>query len=235
MTAPAARPRVIAHRGASGHVTENTMEAFDLALTLGADGIECDIRPCATGELVVFHDDTLERLAGRKDAVIDLTLAELRGVALPGGRRIPLLAEVLERFGAQTELHLEIKAQGVAAALAALLRRGGWNRARVISFFHHELRALRALAPEIPVAPVFAANPLDRAAQAEALGAVAIHPCLHYLDAPLVADARARGLEVATWTADAPRDIAHALALGVDAICGNYPDRIRALLERRPQ
>src|SRR5882757_8311365 len=89
-------PLVIGHRGASTNVIENTVEAFARARADGADGVELDVSLCATGEVVVFHDDDLRRLANRLERVDALSLAALRDVKLPAGGRIPTLDEAFE-------------------------------------------------------------------------------------------------------------------------------------------
>src|SRR5512139_3175915 len=88
------RPRIWAHRGDSAHAPENTMLAFDKARIAGADGIELDVRLDGDSNVVVFHDDTLDRLtgvSGRMEALSTVDRAALR----VGGEPVPLLAEVL--------------------------------------------------------------------------------------------------------------------------------------------
>src|SRR5262245_51611322 len=94
-----AGPLVIGHRGASARAPENSVEAFARARTDGADGVELDVLCCATGEVVVFHDDDLVRLAGRPERIDALSLAALREVHLQGGARIPTLEEAFEACG----------------------------------------------------------------------------------------------------------------------------------------
>ena len=81
-------PLVIAHRGASADAPENTLAAFALARAQGADGIELDVMRCATGEVVVFHDDDLVRLGHRPTLVRDMPFADLREIDVGGGERI---------------------------------------------------------------------------------------------------------------------------------------------------
>src|SRR6187431_1614466 len=92
-----APPYVFGHRGVRGEAPENTMAAFDLAATSGADGVELDVRLCRSGELVVCHDADLGRLTRGRDTrrLADLDRAELQRVDVGGGQSIPLLADVL--------------------------------------------------------------------------------------------------------------------------------------------
>src|SRR5512138_3600750 len=92
----AVAPWVIAHRGASADEVENTLAAFARAMTDRADGVELDVQCCATGEVVVYHDDDLLRLAGRRERIDALSLSAIRQVRLSGGGTIPTLAEALD-------------------------------------------------------------------------------------------------------------------------------------------
>src|SRR5688572_32497034 len=100
---------VLGHRGASALATENTLDAFRRARDDGADGVELDVMRCATGEVVVFHDDDLTRLAGRPGRIDHIAWSELAGVSLTRGGRIPLLDEVLEELP-DLVVNVELKA-----------------------------------------------------------------------------------------------------------------------------
>ena len=94
--------KVWAHRGASGYRPENTLEAFELAIRQGADGIELDVHTSADGELIVMHDETVDRVTDGTGLIKDMTLAQLKELkvstpAEPTGiYRVPTLAEVLD-------------------------------------------------------------------------------------------------------------------------------------------
>jgi glycerophosphoryl diester phosphodiesterase len=138
------RPLVLGHRGDSAHYPENTLLALRQALRAGADGVELDVMRCASGEVVVVHDDDLSRVAQQRPgsdlAVRRSTLAELRGFDLGSGERLPTLAEVCEELGPQALINVELKSpephdkkahlqllrdDGLAAAVAQVLRRAG--------------------------------------------------------------------------------------------------------------
>jgi glycerophosphoryl diester phosphodiesterase len=111
------RPLILGHRGASAHASENTISAFALALEHGADGFECDVHLTADGEIVVHHDDTVDRLTNGQGKISAMTLAQLQRlrIATPyhaesAHAQIPTLAEVIDRFGHQARLiNIEIK------------------------------------------------------------------------------------------------------------------------------
>ena len=93
---------VLAHRGASGHAPENTLEAFRLAMEMGADGFELDVHVSKDGELIVIHDENVKRTTNGEGFIKDMTLAELKeldackGMEAYRGAKIPTLAEVYE-------------------------------------------------------------------------------------------------------------------------------------------
>ena len=96
------KTKVWAHRGASGYRPENTMEAFELAIKQGADGIELDVHTSADGELIVMHDETVDRVTDKTGLIKDMTLAQLKELKVstdvePNGiYRVPTLVEVLD-------------------------------------------------------------------------------------------------------------------------------------------
>ncbi len=104
---------VIAHRGDTQSALENTLEAFSSALALGVDGIELDVRLTKDRRVVVFHDQSLDRLARRKEWVESSPWSDLRSVRLTNASRIPLLEEVLELVRDRLWLNIEIKTQGL--------------------------------------------------------------------------------------------------------------------------
>ncbi len=230
-----------AHRGASAEALENTLAAFRVARARGADGVELDAWRCRSGEVVVFHDDDLVRLAGRPERVVDLSLGSLRQVVLHGGERIPTLAEVMAATAPLT-VNVELKTSralsglGVARAVAAeLRRRGETGRAVVSSFNPFALAAFRAACPEVPVGLLVHAKqrrPLREGWAARPLRCAAIHPEAVMVSPARVAAWRIAGVRIHTWTVDEEDEIHRLAGLGVDAIITNDPARARAALAR---
>ena len=102
------RPLVIAHRGASGHLPENTMAAYQLAVEQRADMIEIDLHVSRDGAIPVSHDAELERIGGQGE-IADCDFAELQSLDAGDGQKVPALAEILDRFGPQIPFNLELK------------------------------------------------------------------------------------------------------------------------------
>ena len=215
------RPLVLAHRGASRAATENTPEAFRLALALGADGVELDTRRTARGDLVVHHDPELAGTPVRR--LID--------PPLPG------LAAALEA-GTGGIVNVELKTDGdapggVAGAFCGLMRRrSGRDRVLASSFDPVALRVVRALRPGLPTALVVGPDGDLGAALREAERARhrALHPKSELVDRSLVERARAIGLALHVWTVNDADELQRLAALGVDGLITDVPDVALAVL-----
>lgn len=222
---------IVAHRGASAHAPEHTLAAYDLALALGADALELDLRTTADGELVVLHDPTLWRTARDPRTIADLDAADL--AALPGPSRPLALTTVLERYGAWTRLVLELKdpTPAMERQLVATLAAARVRDPVVQSFDEVALRRLRALDSRLPVAPLRATAPARRGAWLDrmaALGAVAVGVHHAQVDAALVSAAHRRGLRVRAWTVNDADEAARLAAADVDGVITDVPGQLRA-------
>ena len=99
----------IGHRGARGHIAENTLESIQKAIDLNVDGVEIDVFRCASGEIVVFHDKELSRLTNSNGFIEDITLDSLNHILVEGKYKIPTLEEVLELINGDILLNVELK------------------------------------------------------------------------------------------------------------------------------
>jgi len=200
--------RRIGHRGARGHVAENTLASFERAIELGCDEIETDVWLIDRG-LIVSHDPP-ERSA---------TLT---------------LAEALDACAGRVALNVEVKAMrdeaiaysaGARVASTIAERRAD---AYVSSFWWPALEGAREHAAVVGRAYIYAsyAEVEVLVARARAAGLWALHPNQTYVTQDLVARAHAAGLQVNAWTANEPADIAALIAAGVDGICSDFPERV---------
>ena len=239
MTKEEARPgvQVIAHRGASGELPENTLPAYELAIERGADMIEIDLHRTGDGHIVITHDESLEGLGGRGE-IADASLAEVRALDAGNGEQVPTLAEVLDRFGERIAFNLEIKrgTRGTYAGLEEETLRALRGRRLAApplfsSFFDPVLERLRSLDPGarlgVLVSPRAPEGPLERARR---VAAEAINPHFLLVDEQLVGQAHAAGLAVHVYTVDDESQIRRLVQMGVDGIFTNQPGRMRALL-----
>jgi glycerophosphoryl diester phosphodiesterase len=232
MVRPAARPQVIAHRGASGYECELTFAAFDLALAQGADALELDVRATADGEPVALHDATLLRTTGDPRRIDELAASVVSALEHPA--RPLALDAVLARYGRSTRYFVDLKDPDPSwegRVLEALDRHGVADRATVQSFDLEALDRLHRLAPALPVTALY------RTADSIGLDVEAIPPIAAAVglwhgavDAPLVARAHRRGLAVQPWTVDDAPEARRLIALGVDAIITNRPDVVAGIV-----
>ena len=115
------RPLNMGHRGAKGHIAENTLPSISKAIELGVDGIEIDIFVCKSGELVVFHDKKLDRLTNSNGYIESLEYDSIRKISVLGEHKIPTLNEVLELIDGKVFLNIELKGSGTAEPTHKLL------------------------------------------------------------------------------------------------------------------
>ena len=161
------QPLVVGHRGARGHVAENTVASVKKALELGVDGIEIDVFVCASGELVVFHDKTLDKLTDAKGYIEATDLDSIRKITVLGREPIPTLEEVLETINAKAVLNIELKGTRTAKPTYALLKKyfdeGKLSPSDVFisSFDWNELELFYRETKEVPIAVLTEDDPLD--------------------------------------------------------------------------
>ena len=238
-----AMTEVWAHRGASGYAPENTIPAFELALEQGADAFELDVQLTRDDEVVVIHDETLERTTDGHGWVADHSLEDLRrldaghGHDKFAGTRIPTLAEVFElvRDG-DTMVNVELKNSRMAykgleeRVLDLIARFGLGSRVVLSSFNHYSLRHLVHLGAPNVLGALYS-EPLWKPWQyAGRLGASALHPSLAATRRKVVEKSHEHGLAVNVWTVNEPDDIRRMVGLGVDAVITNYPNLARSLI-----
>ena len=243
-TAPRPRdgPLVLGHRGASADAPENTLAAFREAVAQRADGVELDVRRCATGEVVVIHDEDTRRISGEALRVAGAPLAALRALDVGSwrgeafrGERIPLLSEVLEALpDAIVNVELKGRDPGLGAATAEVLRRAGAARRVLVSSFHPGLlAAFRRAAPGISRGLLLEDDRLWRLRAAIGLQLVrpaAIHPAASLVTAARARRWRERGLDLNVWTVDDRSEVERLAALGAGAIITNVPGEVAAWL-----
>lgn len=234
------QPRVWAHRGVSAHATENTIAAFELAVAHGAGGVELDVQLCASGEVVVFHDIDLLRLAERGGRIDGLNWSTLARVDLPGGQRICRLEEALAAC-ADLPVNVEIKVTrpsrggALAAAVAKIIRdERADDRVVISSFDPLTLLQIHGAAPHLPTAFLFEQSAWralrSRGIASLVAGASAVHP-EHLLCTPdYVATWHRRGFAVNVWTVDDPIRLRQLAAAGVDGVFANDPRAALAAL-----
>lgn len=236
-------PLIIGHRGASAHAPENTLAAFKLAMEQGADGIELDVKRCASGEVVVMHDETVDRTTNGRGAVHQLTLAQLRALDAGQGQPVPTLDEVLELTASSPTpflVNIEVTnyttpGDGLERLVVDVVRRHDCaDRILFSSFNPLTVRALAQLMPEVPrgilyhhAMPIY----IRQVWLAPFTPHEFRHPDFSYVTPDFVQTLKAQGKRVNTWTVNERADIARVAACGVHGIIGDSPHTMREVLQ----
>jgi glycerophosphoryl diester phosphodiesterase len=214
--------RLIAHRGFAGALPENTRRAVEEA-TAYADEIEIDVRRCESGELVVIHDATVDRVTDGAGAVADHTIDELRGLDVLGtGEGVPTLSEVLRAVPNHIGVNVELKEPDLA--VDALTRMNSLHpQTLVSSFLPDALADCRTAAPSVPRA-LITDDDGDAVRTARELDCEYIHPSIDACTERLVGAAHRQGLSVNAWTVRTREEAADLAEFGVDGIIADHWD-----------
>ena len=202
--------KVWAHRGASGYRPENTLEAFELAIRQGADGIELDVHTSADGELIVMHDENVDRVTDGTGLIKDMTLAQLKELkvstpAEPSGiYHIPTLAEVLELMRTTDMMvNIELKNSicfypGMEGKILKLVKEMNMEDQLIYSSFNH----------------------------------YSLLQLYHLKYPQFIEEVKRAGLKMHVWTANKPEHIQLVKDAGAEAVITNYPDRAIEIIEK---
>ena len=231
------KSQIWAHRGASFYAPENTLEAFDIAVKQKADGIELDVQLSKDGELVVIHDETIDRVSDGTGFVKDYNLNELKkfnfGKLFPhfGFSAIPALEEVY-RLLKPTDLiiNIELKTgiifyKGIEEKLIKLAKKMNMeDRIIYSSFNHYSLLKLREIKKDVKMGLLVSDLYVDILDYAVKLGADALHPIGYMLKLPgFIEESKAKNMKLHVWTVDDDEEIRLLNAQGIDAIITNKP------------
>ena len=230
--------KIWAHRGASGYAPENTMEAFSEAVRRKADGIELDVQLTKDGEIVVIHDEKLERVSNGTGWVKDYTLKELRKLNFnktfpeQGSARIPTLKEVYELMKKEDMLvNVELKTSivfyvGLVDKVLDLAARMGMEEKVLYSYFnHYTLLEIKKKNPGTRTGMLFEDGIVDAPAYGKRLGVDALHPIYAHLQHPgFLEQCREEKLPLHVWTVNTKERFRQMEKAGVDVVITNFPD-----------
>ena len=222
----------IGHRGAAGHEPENTLRSFERAIGLGVDMVELDVQVCGTGELVVIHDETVDRTTDGSGLVKETPFEELRSLDAGNGERIPTLDEALALLEGKAGVNVELKSlrstRPAFASVVKALGRPGWGAEDVLfsSFHLGELTELRKISAEARVGVLVSGDPTMVLEFAALVDAYSINPNHRRINQEFIEEAHGVGLKVFVWTVNEPGDIERMKGLEVDGIISDYPDQI---------
>ena len=251
-------PVAIAHRGGADDAPENTMPAFQAAVSLGYGYLETDAHVTRDGFVAAFHDDRLDRVTDRRGAICELELAEVQAAdaaynySLDGGRSfpfrghgigVPLFEEILERWPGAC-VNVDPKSDACVQPLVAVIdRHAAWDRVCFGSFSDRRLRHIRALGrgracTSMGPRAVAVARVTGALGQMLGQGADCIQVPLRRGPMPIVTSrfmraAHRRGLAVHVWTINDRATMERLLDLGVDGIMTDRPRLLRAVFAAR--
>lgn len=234
-----------AHRGASGYAPENTLEAFGKAIDLKADGIELDVQMTKDGQLVIIHDETVNRVSDAKGWVKDYTWEEIKKLNVNkkfpeyGAARIPALEEVYCLMK-DTELmiNVEIKSgivfyENIEEKVMELTKKMGLEeRVLYSSFNHYSVLKLKKLNPSVRTGFLYEDGYIGMPEYAVKHGVDALHPALYNLQYPnFIKDCKERNIAIRAWTVNEKKYMKMLCENEIEGMITNYPDIGRQVRE----
>ena len=236
--------KVFAHRGWSGKYPENTMLAFEKAIEINVDGIELDVHMSKDNQLVIIHDETVDRTCNGKGYVKDMTVEELKALDASAGfmgvygkTEIPTLREYLERVKDLPLItNIELKTnindyEGLPEMVYELIKEFGLqDRIIISSFNHYSVMKMKSFAPELKYGFLAESWMLDTGEYCNKHGVPCYHPLRGNCIPELVKDMKDHGLEINTFTVNLEEEVRRFHALQIDGIISNYPDMVQRVL-----
>lgn len=242
------KTEVWAHRGASGwdrqYAPENTMSAFRKAVEMGADGIEFDVQLTKDGEIVICHDERIDRTSRGRGWLKDFTLAELKKIDFGkphveyGFVEIPTLREFLE-FAKPMDIKVNIELKtgviyydGLEEKTARMVREFDMEEKVIYSSFnHYSLQKQKHIFPEVQIGLLMEQDVVRVPEDVQRMGAYAVHPPEFMVTKEYVEKCHSHNIKVHTWTVDNPDRMRQLISIGVDAIITDCPDNCRKAVE----
>jgi glycerophosphoryl diester phosphodiesterase len=224
---------IIGHRGASGYEPENTLLSFKKAIELDVDMIEMDVYRCKTGELIIIHDNTVDRTTNGKGFILDLTFDELRKLNAGKGEKIPTLEETLNLLNCKTKINLELKGEDTAGPVYELIKKyvkeknWAYDDFYISSFNHRLLQEFISLTPDnapIKICPLIYGIPIDLTQYKSIFNAYSLNISRDFINADMIKEAHTLGMKVFVYVVNNPNDALKIKSFGIDGIFTDFPD-----------
>ncbi|MBT4096261.1 MAG: hypothetical protein HOM68_16430 [Gemmatimonadetes bacterium] len=234
---------VVAHRGDSGNHPENTRAAFEAAVALRVECIELDVHLSRDGELVIIHDDRVDRTSDGSGEVSDLTWSQIKTLdaglwfgAAFAGERFLTLDEALELIPEPIRLNVHIKTsaetlESVTRSTVSILHKRGLLERAYVAGDETTLSMARSECEHIEICNLSVLPAEDYVARSASIGCRILQPGHAMTDTALVEAAHARHMLVFPFFADEPDEMQRLIDCGVDGILTNEPQRLKALLD----
>lgn len=212
----------IGHRGAKGHIAENTIASFEKAIELGVDMIELDVHLSKDCIPVVIHDTTVDRTTNAKGKVVDFTANEIQKIS------IPTLEDVLVLVENQCGINIEIKVFEATKPVLEALKKANFPLEKIIvsSFDWEVLQLCHAEATTFALGVLTETSVDDALTFAKTINAYSINPYYKLLNSQNVQEIHQNGFKIYPWTVNKPEDITFVKSLKVDGIITDFPERL---------
>ncbi len=234
-----------AHRGFSGKYPENTLLAFKKAIDEGVDGIELDVQFTKDKEIVIIHDETIDRTTDGKGNVFDYTYEELEKFDASyiykgkmGFNKIPTLREYFELIKETNIItNIELKTGvneylGIEEKVLELIKEFHMEERVIISSFnHYSILRMKKIAPQIKCGFLSETWIIDSGKYTKNFNVECYHPQFSMLTEEIVKELKCFGIEINTWTVNEEKDIKDLILKGVDIVIGNYPDLTKRIIK----
>lgn len=222
------KPLRIGHRGAAGHVLENTLGSIEKAIELGVDYVEIDLRLTRDGHVVILHDPKVDRTTNGHGRIKDLTLTQLKRIKTKDGQHVPTLEEVLKLTDGRVGLMLELKIRGLAKRVTEIVERSAFSSPVIYASFHHkELSRVREWLPSATIMPLISRGMIAPRIPVK-LSAHHVGIRLDRVVKKLVESMHTAAVQVFVFTVNDADDLARMSNVEVDGIISDMPPAFRA-------
>ena len=214
----------IGHRGATAYEPENTLRSFRKAIELGVNAIELDVRKTKDNELVVIHNEELNKTTNGNGLVDKLTLKEIKQFVTEKNEKIPTLSEAFQFLDKKVKILVEIKETGIEKKIIDLVHEKDLTENVIVISFHElVLKKIRELDTKIATGLIYVRhkNPIQTALD---LGAQYLLPLYHFTHSANVKKAHENNLKIIVWTINKADEVAEYKKKGVDGIASDKPD-----------
>lgn len=226
---------IIGHRGASGYEPENTLRSFAKAIELGVDMIEFDVHVCASGEVVVIHDDTVDATTNGSGYISEKSLLELQSLDAGKGEHIPTLREVLDLVNRRVKVDIELKGVGTGCVVAPLVEeyvqyKGySYNDFFVTSFKKNELAQFHVACPHVQISHIIHSCDGNCCEVLDQVDTTIFVVCSDEVTYEVIEYAHMREIPVYVYTVNDYIALEYMKNLLVDGIFSDFPDRVQTI------
>lgn len=223
----------IAHRGDSFREPENTLRAVKAAINLKADMVEVDVRQTKDGQIVVIHDETVDRTTDGSGYVKNLTFDAIRRLDAGLGEKIPTLKEVMDVVKGKVKLVIELKDCGIESKIVNTINKAGMiENVIVSSFIHQTLKKIKRFNPKIQTGVIFKCAPINSSQLALNCNSSILFPNYRYVTVEMIEDAHRNGFPLYVWAVNALEQAKRYIEMDVDGIVTNNLDIREHVVQR---